>query len=184
MWGSPTGGCEGYCPLGQWGTQASRSQPPPSPLHTEHVASKFLKHIGMCPSSTCARWAGGRGQQRGPRSTSYCCTMWTDGWSGTHFEPRPPKAHKSMKDPFLVWQLTRTDLTLAEVAPEKTRWKFIGLKQGCTNPGRLAAVATKLCTVAPNVCGSSVWELFHVSCLVPRILKWLLDVCIIYAPLG
>jgi hypothetical protein len=31
------------------------------------------------------------------------------------------------------------------------------LVQGCTNPGRRVARATAVCTVAPNVCGSSVW---------------------------
>ena len=31
--------------------------------------------------------------------------------------------------------------------------------QGCTNPGCEVAVATKSCTVAPNNCVSSVWEL-------------------------
>jgi hypothetical protein len=35
-------------------------------------------------------------------------------------------------------------------------------------------VATKYFMVAP-ICGSSIWNLLHFTCLVPRILKWLLD---------
>jgi len=34
--------------------------------------------------------------------------------------------------------------------------------QGYTNPGRQVVQATKLCTVALNVCGSSVWNLLRV----------------------
>jgi len=34
---------------------------------------------------------------------------------------------------------------------------------------------TKLCTVAPNICGSSVWIMLHVTLLVPRIFRWLID---------
>ena len=41
------------------------------------------------------------------------------------------------------------------------------LKQGCTNPGRQVAVATKLRTVARNVCGSSLWNLLHLTLLAP-----------------
>jgi hypothetical protein len=37
------------------------------------------------------------------------------------------------------------------------------------------ALATKFCTVAPNICGSSVWDLPHVPLLEARLLKWLLD---------
>jgi hypothetical protein len=33
--------------------------------------------------------------------------------------------------------------------------------------------ATKPCTVAPNICGSSVWNVLHVSMLVLTILRWL-----------
>jgi hypothetical protein len=52
IWGSHTGDCEGYCLLGECGTQ-----PPRSPLHTKHVASKFLQNLGT--STLCA--LGGRG---------------------------------------------------------------------------------------------------------------------------
>jgi len=47
--------------------------------------------------------------------------------------------------------------------------------QGCTIPGRQVAQSTKFCTVALNICGSSVLTLFHVTLLATRFLKWLLD---------
>jgi len=37
--------------------------------------------------------------------------------------------------------------------------------QGCTIPGCEVAVVTNFCTVAPNLCGSSVWNLCHVTLL-------------------
>jgi hypothetical protein len=40
--------------------------------------------------------------------------------------------------------------------------------------GQVARV-TKFYTVAPNICGSSVWNLLLVTRLVPRILRRLLD---------
>jgi hypothetical protein len=46
-----------------------------------------------------------------------------------------------------------------------------GYHHGRTNPGRQVARATTFCTVAPNICGSSVWNLLHVTLQVPRILK-------------
>jgi hypothetical protein len=36
-------------------------------------------------------------------------------------------------------------------------------------------MAKKGFTVAPNICGYSVWKLFHVTLLAPRILMWHLD---------
>jgi hypothetical protein len=55
--------------------------------------------------------------------------------------------------------------------------------EGCTNPGHQGAVATKLGTVASNILGSTVWNWLHVNFLAPRILRLLLDVRKIYAPL-
>jgi len=41
-----------------------------------------------------------------------------------------------------------------------------------------------LCTVAPpNICGFSVSNLFHVTILAPRVLRWLLDFLKACAPL-
>jgi hypothetical protein len=39
---------------------------------------------------------------------------------------------------------------------------------------KLESQVTKFSTVAPNTCGSSVWNLHHVTLLTHRILKWLL----------
>jgi hypothetical protein len=44
-----------------------------------------------------------------------------------------------------------------------------------TNPGREIAVAAKFCSVALNICVSSVLTVLHVTLLAPRILKWILD---------
>ena len=57
------------------------------------------------------------------------------------------------------------------------------LIQGCTNLGRHATVATASFTLASNMCGSSVWNLLHVTLLAPRILRWLQNFWKIYAPL-
>jgi hypothetical protein len=43
------------------------------------------------------------------------------------------------------------------------------------NTDSQVARTTKFCTVAPNICGSSVWNFLHVTILVPRILRWLLN---------
>ena len=54
--------------------------------------------------------------------------------------------------------------------------KFIktSLYAGVHNPERQVAMATKFHTVAPNICGSSVRNLLHVTLLAPRSLRWLL----------
>jgi hypothetical protein len=44
-----------------------------------------------------------------------------------------------------------------------------GLQQGCTNIGQNVAVATKFFTLAPNVYGSSEWNLLHITQLTSRI---------------
>ena len=44
--------------------------------------------------------------------------------------------------------------------------------QECTNFRHLVTWETKFCTVTPNICGSSVWNLLHVTILATR---WLLD---------
>jgi len=43
--------------------------------------------------------------------------------------------------------------------------------QACANPGLQVARASKFCTVTPNICGPSVWNLRHVTFLATRILK-------------
>jgi hypothetical protein len=57
------------------------------------------------------------------------------------------------------------------------------LNQGCTSSGSQVAVTTSFCTVAPNICGSSVWNLLHVTLQGFRNLKWLLDILKICAAL-
>ena len=50
--------------------------------------------------------------------------------------------------------------------------KILRRSQGCTNPGRQVSVTITFCTVMPKICGSSVWNLLHVTILAPRILRW------------
>ena len=40
---------------------------------------------------------------------------------------------------------------------------------------RAGEVIAPLFTVAPNMCGYSVWNMLRVTILAPRILRWLLD---------
>jgi len=47
--------------------------------------------------------------------------------------------------------------------------------KGWINTDPRSPRATKFCTVAPNICVSSIWKLHHVNLLSPRILRWLLD---------
>jgi hypothetical protein len=53
-----------------------------------------------------------------------------------------------------------------------------------TNLGCQATRATKLCTVAPSICGSSVWNLVHVTIPMHRSFSWLLYFWKICAPLS
>ena len=48
---------------------------------------------------------------------------------------------------------------------------------------RQDAVTTTCCTVAHNICGSSVWNLLHVTFLTPRILECLIGFWKVCAPL-
>jgi hypothetical protein len=48
-------------------------------------------------------------------------------------------------------------------------------RQGCTRPGRQVARATKFFMVVPNIRGSSVWNLLHVTLLAPTVLRRLPD---------
>ena len=55
--------------------------------------------------------------------------------------------------------------------------------QRSTNLGGRVTASTKFCTVAPNICGCSVWCFFHITLPEHRILRWLLDFSQICAPL-
>ena len=57
------------------------------------------------------------------------------------------------------------------------------IDQGCTNVGQEVTIVTNFCTVMPNICGPSLWNLHHITFLLPRILGWLLDFWKICAPL-
>jgi hypothetical protein len=46
--------------------------------------------------------------------------------------------------------------------------------QGCKTPECQVTRGNKFCRVAPKICGSSVWNLLHVTLLAPTILMWLL----------
>ena len=55
--------------------------------------------------------------------------------------------------------------------------------RGCVNPGHQVTVATKLYTMAPDVCEFCVRNLLHGTCLMPRILRSLFSFWKICAPL-
>jgi len=59
------------------------------------------------------------------------------------------------------------------------------LVQRCTNPRCWVAWATEFCilVMVPNICGSSVWNLFHITLLASRTLKLSLDFWKICEPL-
>jgi hypothetical protein len=57
------------------------------------------------------------------------------------------------------------------------------LKQGYKYPGRQDVMASEFCTVVPNICGPSVWNLLDVTLLAARILKWLLGFWKVCSPL-
>ena len=40
---------------------------------------------------------------------------------------------------------------------------YISFGQRCTNPGRQVVMGTEFCTVVPNICGFSVWNLLYVT---------------------
>ena len=45
---------------------------------------------------------------------------------------------------------------------------LIALSQRYKNPGRHVGMASKFCAVAPNICGSSVLNMFRVTILAPQ----------------
>ena len=49
------------------------------------------------------------------------------------------------------------------------------LRQGCRTPTCHVARSTKFCTVAPHICGSSIWNMLYVYILMPGILRWLIN---------
>jgi len=49
------------------------------------------------------------------------------------------------------------------------------ITQGCTNSECLVSVAIRRYTVASDICGSLVWNLLHITLLLPTILRRLLS---------
>jgi hypothetical protein len=49
-----------------------------------------------------------------------------------------------------------------------------------TNPGCQVTVVTKFCMVAPNICGSSVWNLVDIALLAPEFRAdfWIFGKCL------
>jgi hypothetical protein len=62
-------------------------------------------------------------------------------------------------------------------------FKANALPQWYINLGHQVAQATRCCTVAYNICGSSVWNFLHVVFLAQRILMWITYCRKICAPL-
>ena len=58
------------------------------------------------------------------------------------------------------------------------------LEKVCKNPTSQVNWVTGFCTMVPNICWSSVWILVHVTFLVPRIVRWMLDFSKSYVPLN
>ena len=56
-------------------------------------------------------------------------------------------------------------------------------ERGWTNLGRQVVRATKLFAVAPNICGSSVWNFLDVTLQVNTIFMWLVGFWKMYVPL-
>ena len=54
---------------------------------------------------------------------------------------------------------------------------YFGISNGGfrNHGGQAAAAATTFFKVAPNICGSSIWNLIYVTLLVTRNMRWLLD---------
>jgi hypothetical protein len=52
---------------------------------------------------------------------------------------------------------------------------YMYIQQGCTSPGCQVTWAAKFFMVAPNICGSLVWNLLEITLLALRILKWHLE---------
>ena len=66
----------------------------------------------------------------------------------------------------------------------KCSWgSFVFADQGCTNPRHQLTMATKFCTMVPNICRSSSVELSSCHSLAPRILRCLLGFWKICVPL-
>jgi hypothetical protein len=78
---------------------------------------------------------------------------------GTKFEIQPAisEFHKLHR----LWQpLNQPCISSLQMFQFKSFYTLlISLCQGCTNPGHQVVMVAKFCSVAPNICGSSIWNL-------------------------
>jgi hypothetical protein len=74
-----------------------------------------------------------------------------------------------------TWRLSLSFRLRAQMTALCWKLSFEGKRdtvlQGCTNPQPEAARAATFYTVAPNICGSSVWNLLHVTLMTPTIVE-------------
>ena len=70
-----------------------------------------------------------------------------------------------------------------DILYECSRGFFVFADRRRMNPGHQLTMATKFCTIVPNICRSSVWNLLHVTLLAPRIWRCLLGFWKICVPL-
>ena len=90
-----------------------------------------------------------------------------------HDLQRGLRSHRKLKKKYCVKRFTKDEGNykhrplLSSIKPNN---------QGCANPRCQVAVATKFCTVTPNLCGSRV-NLLHITLLEPRIFWWILNFC-------
>ena len=96
----------------------------------------------------------------------------------------------------MYWELHTTNYTsipvqhvsavaIIVVSPHPAAlFSWYGLHQRCTNSRRQVTLATTFWTVAPNICGFSVQNLLHVTLPASAILRWVLVLLRICAPLG
>jgi hypothetical protein len=92
----------------------------------------------------------------------------------------------------VIWQKVRTDINIPDT--DRTFVSTGSIVKTCAPsgsatllgrdvqiPGDRSPIATEFVSVAPNTCSSSVWDLFHVTRLAPKILTWLLGFRNIFA---
>ena len=73
----------------------------------------------------------------------------------------------------MIWRHT-SNLLVSSLFVTPSTYSKRRHPQKCTNPRRQVPVVAGFCTVAPNICGSSVRNLRRVTLLAPRIFSMLL----------
>jgi len=111
-------------------------------------------------------------------SPLYCATLGTQGTV-----PETKTEHNALVSDLCCRHLL-SNISIKKKTSSGLCWRYLlkqkkkihRLQQGCTNPWRQVTGAT-ICTVKPDICGSSVRHLIHVTLLAPRILWWRLSSC-------